>query len=196
MDVRIDLSTPAALRGFATSYRPERGLVEMTEAGPGFAVPATAVSLRIESAPERFAGPSVLLSIECEVAGKPAALRLDLSAEDAGALAEALPPAEGAELRWEARFNGGQGGATIEWGGRSTFLTGRPARQLAAALDPGRASRPFAAEIERKSAEIAAELRGLAGDARLGRAFDLADRAEALAARAEALGVARPAGCC
>lgn len=46
-------------------------------------------------------------------------------------------------LRFEARFNGGQGGASIYLGGRSAFLTGRPALELAEALDPGRTSRTF-----------------------------------------------------
>lgn len=156
MEHKIEVS--ATLRGFAASYRPERGLVEMTGTGPGFPVPAAARELIVDIY-DGFAE----LGIGCEVEGRPAALYVRISREQAAELAGALrPEAPAPELRWEARFNGGAGGASIYFGEHSTFLTGRPARQLAEALDPGRASRPFAAEIERRAEDGAREAAALA----------------------------------
>lgn len=151
MDARFPISSP--LRLLATSYRPDRGLVD---AAPGAPVPPEAVAVRVEGEPEGGAA----LSIECrDAAGKPAALLVRLGPEAAEGLGGTLLRGSGGALAWEARFNGGNGGATIRLGGRSAFVTGSRARELAEALDPGRTSRPFAAEVDR----IAAELRALAG---------------------------------
>lgn len=110
--------------------------------------------------------------------------------------AEALESPPSGPLAFEARFNGGQGGASIYLGGVSAFVQGRAARDLAEALDPGRSSRPFAAELGRRIERAEARLARMAAQIRAdGDPSHLAEQAEGIAAelRGKAAGSSRPA---
>lgn len=82
-------------------------------------------------------------------------------------------------LDFAARFNNGRGGATVSIDGRGMLIEGEQAARLAAALDPGRASRGFEAEHARKAQRAAREIRA--------RAALLADAAPDLAAELEGI---------